>query len=249
MKKIKVSRKYKKLNTLGLVAFAKGTKFQGDTAANTPPHADTAVYGAADDLHEANTKRQINPSKQNTEAEQVCRNILIDMLDANANYLETISNSVARAAGDYEAGKAVVNRIGFLVAGKGSGKRNIGFIDSGVGWAHAHEAKSRKGNEGHIWKAGVPEAKGTPPTETSYMFSLESDFIFTGLASGTVLAYCHGCVIPVNPKVQPSGSAPSGSILAKSATNLPMNKSKHPMGNINDSTNVVFGEWRYIVIP
>lgn len=247
--KIKTSRKYKKLGTPALVAFAKGTKFQGDTDATTPTYNDVAVHGAADNLLAANSLRQINPSKQNTEAEQLCRNILIDMLDANANYLETIANKVAKTAGDVSAGYSVVNRIGFLVAGKGNGKRNIGFIDSGVGWAHAHEAKSRKGYEGHVWNCGVTTAKGTPPEDTSIMFSLEADFIFTGIASGAVFAYCHGSIVPISHNTAPSGQAPSGSVLAKSATMTPMSTSKHPMGNINDNTNVVFGEWRYIVIP
>ena len=247
--KIKTSRKYKKLSTPALAAFAKGTKFQGDADATSPTYNDAAVHGAADNLLASNSLRQINPSKQNTEAEKLCRNILIDMLDANANYLDTIANKVAKTAGDVTAGYAVINRIGFLVAGKGSGKRNIGFIDSGIGWAHAHEAKSRKGTEGHVWNCGVPEAKGTPPEETNTFYRIEADFIFTGAASGSVLAYRHGSIVPVNQKTTPSGQAPSGSVLAKSATIIPMSTKKHPMCDINATTNVVFGEWRYIVIP
>ena len=247
--KIRVSRAFKRLGSTLLAAFAKGTKFQLDPDATSPTHNDAAVHGAADNLSAAHNLRQINPSTQNTQAETVCRNILNDMLDGNANYLETTANTVAKDAGDPAAGLEVVTRIGFKVAGKGGGTRNIGFIDSGVGWAHAHEAKSRKGMEGHVWNVGISLAKGTPPTVTKTYFSLEADFIFTGAASGSVLAYRHGSVVPVNQKTTPSGQAPSGSVLAKSATIIPMSTKKHPMCDIDATTNVVFGEWRYIVIP
>jgi len=249
IRKIKVSRAYKRLGNPKLVSFAKTTKFQGDHDAISPIHDDAAVHGAADNLMDGVSLAKLNPSTQNTSAVTVLRNILLDMLDDNANYLEIIANKVAKAAGDYAAGTAVVERIGFQVTGQGGGKRNIGFIDAGVGWAHAHEDKARKGTEGHVWKAGITDAKDTPPKETNTYYGVEADFIFTGAASGGVLAYCHGSVVPVNQKTTPSGQAPSGSILSKSASMTSMSSKKHPTCDINQKTNVVFGPWRYIVIP
>ena len=249
LKKIKVSRSFKKLNNPELITFALGTVFTDDPKATTPNYNDAAVHGAAGDLQDAGALRQINPSPKNTKAETVCRNILIDMLDANADYLAPVVNKVAKDAADVAAGEEVVTRIGFQVAGKGGGKRNIGFIDSGPGWAHAHENKSRKGTEGHVWNVGITDAKDTPPKESVNLYSLEADYIFNDIESGSVLAYCHGSVVPVNQKATPSGLAPSGSILSKSATIIPMSKTKHPVISFKGKTNVIFGEWRYIVIP
>ena len=92
------------------------------------------------------------------------RKTLLTALDLNANYLEGKANGAAIAAGDIEIGINVITRIGFQVAGKGVAHRIAGIVDAGAGWVHVREAKSVKGNEGHVWEGGIASTKGVPPT-------------------------------------------------------------------------------------
>ena len=116
-----------------------------------PTVLSTAMANAMQTTHSG---RQINAAKLATTTEKSERKTLLAALDENANYLESMANKAAVAAGDVNAGYSLINAIGFQVAGKGNIKRNIGFVASGIGWAHAHEAKTVKGVEGHIWEGG-----------------------------------------------------------------------------------------------
>lgn len=248
--KIKVSRKYKKFTDTALFSFATGTKFTGSTGAPAPPYADSAIYGYANAMQTTHSGRQINAAKLATSTEKTERNTLLAALDENANYLESMANKAAIAAGDVTAGYTLINSIGFQVAGKGSGKRTIGFIAAGIGWAHAHEAKTVKGVEGHIWEGGPTTAKSVPSTNVKYWFTLESDIIFSDIPSGTVFAYRHASVIPFGHKTAATGTPViSPVIVAKLATLATVSKGKHPVVDINNVNIYTFGEWRYIIIP
>jgi len=244
--KIKVSRSYKELSTIALASFAKSTKFSGDIAATAPPHDDTAIYGWADTMFNTHNGRVLNPSKTATSLERQQRNTLEDGLDANVNYLETVANTVYKTAGDINAGIAVVTRIGFQLMAKGAHVRNIGVIDAGIGWFHAHEAKSVDGNQSHIWEGGITGTKGTPPTDTKQYVTCESDVIFNNIPSASIYAYRHAGVVPVS---QEEGSSPQASINEKTATLIPQSKTKHPVIDINNNNLYHWGEWRYVVIP
>ena len=243
-----VSRRDQGLPVTEKISFGKGLTFVNDPDATDPPSDDTALNTGSNNLQSAHDVRQTNPSKANTANEKVKNNILTAMLDDDAAYVERVANKVAKDAGDVEAGYAVVTRIGFLLAGKGGGNRIIGFCASGPGWAQAHEAKGRKGYEGHVWKVGITEKKATPPPNTVQIFNLEADIIFNNLPSGTILAYCHASVAPVNAKSNPGGNtAPAGTNLSKSA--IAKNKQKRFTVDITSENIYAFGAWRYITIP
>jgi len=244
--KIKVAKSYKELSTIALASFAKSTKFAGDVAATAPPHDDTAIYGWADTMFNTHNGRVLNPSKTATSLERQQRNTLEDGLDANVNYLETVANAVAKTAGDINAGIAVVTRIGFQLAAKGTHARNIGVIDAGIGWFHAHEAKSVEGNQSHLWEGGITNAKGTPPTDTKLYVTCESDVIFNNIPSVSIYAYHHAGVVPVS---KDESSTPQSSMTEKTATLTPQSKNKHPVIDINNNNLYQWGEWRYVVIP
>ena len=61
--KLKVSHGYKKLKLLALHAWAKATKFSGDTLCGNPDVADTTIYGYADAMLAAFNAWLINPTK------------------------------------------------------------------------------------------------------------------------------------------------------------------------------------------
>jgi hypothetical protein len=248
--KIKVSRKYKKLIDTALFSFATGTKFTGSTLAPAPPYADSVIYGYANSMQTTHSGRQINAAKTATTTEKSERKTLIAALDENANYLESMANKAAVLAGDVNAGYTLISAIGFSVAGKGIIKRIIGFAATGIGWAHAHEAKTVKGVEGHLWEGGPTTAKGVPPTNLKRWFTLETDIIFNDIASGTIFAYHHASIIPFGHKTAATVTPViSPVVVSKLATLSTVSKGKHPVVDINNVNIYTFGEWRYIIIP
>jgi len=247
--KIKISRKFKRLSTPELGATAKGIVFTNDPDATSPIYTDTQIYGLADDMLNTHISRQTNPSKELTAKETLQRNTLTDALDDNANCLEIVANRVAKNEGDINAGLGVVKRIGYQIAGRGSTKRNVGFVNSGVGWAQAHEEKSKKGIESHVWEGGITTAKGTPPTVLKSITTCEADCVFNNLPSGAIFAYHHASVVPVSHTSKNSTTGISHSSDSKTATLIPMNKGRHPIFNFNTENLYQFGEWRYITIP
>jgi len=247
--KIKVSRKYKQLSVPALGSFAKGTVFTGDPDATTPPNNDTQIHALADTVLTTHTSRQTSSSKTLSASEHEQRDILIEALDENANYLENVANKVAKANGDINAGYAVVTRIGFQYTNKTGAKRNTGITDVGIGWVHAHEAKSKKGVEGHIWEGGTTTAKSIPPTSVNRAYTLEADCIFSNLASGTIFAYRHASIVPVAHSAKTSTPATPHSSVSKTASVIPMSKAKHPVIDFNKPIAYQFGEWRYVVVP
>jgi len=246
--KIKVSRKYRKFIDPVLGDFAHGIKFAGDPDATTPYNTDAAVGVLADAMRTTHSGRQINTSKPATSTEKSERKSLLQALDENAAYLEIIANKVAVSKGDVNAGYTVVTRVGYEVAGKGILSKITGFVDSGVGWAHAREATSKKGVEAHIWEGGSTTGKGIPPTSVKRWVTLQRDCIFNNIPSNTVFAYHHASVVPVGHKTTSSAIiATAKSLVSKIATLLPVSKSKHPIIDINNGSPYNFGEWRYIV--
>jgi hypothetical protein len=248
--KLKVSHSYKKLKIPGLHSFAHGTKFSGDPLCGSPDVADATIYSQADNMWSAYNVWLTNPSKAQTALVKSLRKTLLTSLDLNANYLEGKANGASIAAGDIEVGINVINRMNFQVAGKGIMQRIIGIVATGIGWVHAHEAKTVKGVEGHVWEAGPTTAKGVPPPTVKRWFTLESDCIFTGIPSGTIIGYHHASIVPVGRKSTPTGLP----VIPKAATSkiaslLPVSKSKHPMIDFNNADPYTFGDWRYAITP
>ncbi len=250
--KLKVSRKYKQLKTPALHSWAHGTKFTGDALCGSPDVPDATIYTDADNMQNAYSLLSTNPSAAQRALVKSLRKTLLTALDLNANYLEGKANGAAIAAGDIEIGINVITRIGFQVAGKGVAHRIAGIVDAGTGWVHVREAKSVKGNEGHVWEGGTTPTKGVPPTTYNTWFDLECDLIFSNIPSGTIIAYRHASVTPAAHKVTPS----TGSLTpllktaaSKIASLVPVNKSKHPVVDFTKAITYQFGDWRFTVTP
>ena len=247
--KLKVSLKFKRLSDPALFSFSKSSTFNGDPDATNPPYSDNDIYFYADDFMAALTSMKTNPSVAATTLKNWKRNILIDALDDNARYLQSIANKVSRANGDADKGRTVVFRIGFNLSGQGGFNRFPGVVDVGIGWVHVREIKSKKGNEGHIWEAGLTDTKYISPTKSYMWNSLEAEGIFYNLPSGTVFAYRHASIVPVSHSNKAGSQTVSHSAAAKTASLIPMSKGKHPALNFTNPNNYQFSEWRYIVIP
>ncbi|MEI8203582.1 MAG: hypothetical protein WCH34_11250 [Bacteroidota bacterium] len=246
--KIHVDRGFKGYSTNDLISFADGIKFTGDADATNPIHTDIVIGGRSADLKTTHDSRQNDKSLAKTNLEHTQFNLLVGGLDDNANYLEIIANKVANEQADLDAGINVVNRIGYHYSIKEGAVKNIGFIDSGEGWAHAHEAKAVDGAEIHAWEVGIALAKGTPPTSTHKYFILEADVIFNHIDSGKVLAYRHGSLTRVSHIAKSATLATATSAKGKTTSMLEMNKANHPVFNITEDQKFEWGEWRYIII-
>jgi hypothetical protein len=247
--KVKALRSYHQLDTPGLYSFASGLKFAG-TAANTPPEDDSVISTYAGDMMSTHTSRQTVSSKTLTSTEKTKRTILLTALDKNVAYLEGAANDAAIAAGDVEAGKALISSVGFLVAGKGNTSNHTGFVSTGIGWTQAHEAKAKKGTEGHLWEFGITTAKDVVPINTKDHFTLESTCIFSNIPSNSVFAYRHASISPVGKKKKSGGTVKSTPSTQKTnASLLPVSQGSHPVIDITNNSPYVFGAWRYIIIP
>ncbi len=250
--KIKASRGYHKLASNDLAAKIKGMSFAGDPDATTPMYADTVVHPKCNDLGAAVVTHLADPTPANTTLVEGLRIQVLDMADANVGYAESIANKVARSTGDVAHGLNVLRRLAIDIAGKGGGKRTTGIVDSGEGWAHAHEDKAKKGNEGHVWNCGTTSAKDVPPepATTKQFFSLAADYVWTFSRHNFYFAYQHGSVVPVSKKA-PTLIAPnpkSGKV-KKGAPVVPSSKTKHPLGDFDAGPQIVFGPWHYVYIP
>lgn len=248
--KIKVSRNYHKLETPALVSFADGIKFAGTTASN-PTESDANIAAFANTLIGTHNSRQTVPGKNATNNERAQRTALLNALDKNANYLENEANEAAVTAGDAAVGYALVGAVGFKVAGKKGGARHYGVVNTGPGWVEAHEEKTVKGYEGHIWEFGTTTNKTTPPTATTIRFTLTSQCIFDHLTSGTVFAYREASIVPTGKKA--GGGTGGGAIpapsTARKATKLPTGKGNHPVIDITNSSPYTFTDWQYAIVP
>ncbi len=247
--KIKTSRDYHNLNDSELGDFAYGIKFTGDPDATSPFDTDASVQALAAAMRTTHSGRQISTSKTATSSDTSERDALLRALDENASYLDVIANRVAKAKGDVEAGKGVITRIGFAVAGKGTGKHAEGVVGTGVGWVHVREAKAKKGEEGHIWEGGPTSSKGVPPPTTQHWYTLEVECIFNNIPSGTVFGYRHASVVPVKHKSKPAVKPAISSATSKSATLPLLTKGNHPVIDFKNTSPYVYGEWRYVVTP
>ena len=248
--KLKVSHGYKKLKVLALHAWAHATKFSGDSLCGSPDVADATIYTYADNMLAAFNAWLASPTKALNAAVKSARKILLTAIDLNANYLEGKANGASIAAGDSTVGINVIERIGFQVAGRGIIQRIIGVVSTGIGWFHAHEAKTVKYLEGHIWEAGTTPTKGVPPVTIKTWFTLSCDCIFYNIPSGTIIGYRHASILPAGHKSTPTGLpvVPKTPAL-KGASLLPTSKSKHPMIDFENASPYTFGGWRYIVVP
>jgi hypothetical protein len=186
--KIVVKTDITDLDTPHMISEAKGIKFTGDADATAPDYDDTALHGAADDLQDVHSERQTDPPTASSDDENTERRKVARMYELDALYVQKIANNVAIAAGDVEAGEAVVHRIGFKLKKSASAHaRGFEVYDSGVQWAKVR-TKAVAATAAYAWRYGMTAAKGTPPEidGTRVVVNLEASLEITNLESGKI---------------------------------------------------------------
>jgi hypothetical protein len=197
------------LDTPNMVSEAKGVVLTGDPDATTPPITDTILKAEADDLLDIHTARQTNPPTATADDEIVQRDKLAVDYQADALYVQTVANKVAKAAGDVAAGEVVVQRIGMKLKSKGTPHpRSFEVVASGIGWVHLR-VKSVAKRAGYGWKYGITPVKDTPPAAFSpIIFTLGVELVITNLQSGEIYGFQYGSILPERKPSVSDGSDP-----------------------------------------
>jgi hypothetical protein len=247
--KIKVSRAYKKLDTPSLYSFAHGTSFGTTGIGATVPESDTTIQGLANTMMGTHTTRQTAPSKTLTSNEKTQRAALLTALDLNADYLQGKANAAAIAAGDINAGNAIVTTAGFALAGKGISKRIIGIISAGIGWILFHAAKSKKGIEGFVYEFGITTAKGVVPATIKQAFEINATCMISGLPSGSIIGVRFASIVPATHRGSTIAPATARTASATTATPTTASAGKHPVIDFNNPNPYAFSEWYYTIVP
>lgn len=213
-----------------VIATALQVKTAGDADVTTPPVIDTTLQTATNLLQNYLTASKASPPTKTSAQVSGQKNIVTTMYNKNVAYVQSVAIDVANTHGDSSFGNSVVTRCGFkLSKAKGSGKKpDFGVTDSGPGWMQIHAAKSKKGTEGHIFRAALTTADGTPPAKADiiYFFSLECDILIQNLPKGKILAIDHASVVPMGHKNKTTGTIlPS----TKKAATIAKGKGNHPV--------------------
>ncbi|MHB8260003.1 MAG: hypothetical protein ACYDCN_05165 [Bacteroidia bacterium] len=247
--KIKVSRKYQKMDTPTLYSFAHGSSFGTTGIGATVPESDVAINGLADTMMATHTARQTNPSKTLTSNEKAQKKTLLTALDLNAAYLDGKANAKAISTGNINDGIAVVTGVGFLVAGKGTFHRIIGISKAGIGWILFQCLKSKKGMEGFVYEFGDTPNKGTPPLNPKRASETSATCMFNNIPSKTVVAVRFASIVP--PSHQAGTNLPNTqrTVAAHATTPPVMSKGKHPVIDFVNGQILTFSEWYYTVAP
>jgi hypothetical protein len=249
LKKAKVSFDFKTMDANGLATFGTGTVtgLTGNASFPSPPVALATVTTQATALR--GTLTQIaagNKSAALTKLEAQQANTLMLSLITNGHYVEDTANTAA--AGDLTHAEQLILGSGYKLKRKGQPHpRDFEVVATGAGWIHLRAKRAaKKGAEGHLWRFGVAPAKGTAPVTVIVRVTLEADIIISDLASNTVVGAQHASILPVA-HTHKTSATPTET--TKSATIVPLSKTRHPMFSYAVSDPYQWTDFIYAVIP
>ncbi len=206
---IQVNLDFKGKTSLEIADALNGQHTAGDPVVINPPVSDVDSKIQAGDIITISGKRVTDRSTNLTKEERVLVNKGKRTLKKNGLYIQGIANDVAVAAGDINAGIAVVERCGFKVKGKPSvHPRGFEIVAFGPGWIHIR-VKSAGRDGSYIWKIGITDEKGVIPEKfISEFYTRECEIIITGLQPKVIYAVVEATVMPV-PKKNTKTKAPN----------------------------------------
>ncbi len=198
---IQVNLDLKDKSALETADMLNGVKTAGDVDVTDPPVDDTEMHAQGGKITAINAQRITNRSKQLTAQEKLEVNTGKRYYKKVGLYIQGIATDVAIAAGDINAGIAVVERCGFKVKNKPSSHpREFEIVAFGPGWFHLR-VKSAGKKATYLWKIGVTTEKGVKPeTYVSIFCTPECELIVTNIASGVIYGIVEATVLPVPKK-------------------------------------------------
>ena len=246
--KIQVSLKTKEMTTLEFISAVQSVKTTGDPDAGNPPVADATLYAAAGILQTIHNNRNTKPPISTADEEIVQRNLLERLYNKVGMYVQGVAKDVAVTTGDAASGNAVVNRVGYKLKKRNTGKKtDFGVMNAGPNFVQLHVKKAKKGVEAHLWRFAITTEKGVAPAKTILITicTIECDVIIRGIASGSILAVQHASVIPVRHTKKLSGSNPEN---GKKVSLIAQNEAKHPVFNMASPDPYTWTDFLYVGI-
>ncbi|MBI3502674.1 MAG: hypothetical protein HY063_12860 [Bacteroidetes bacterium] len=248
LKKAKVATDFQKLSASDLATFADGTVTGLTGNANLPAPTIALATITTQTTALRNTLKLIasgNTSKTITAQAATQANALMLSLGTNGHYVEDTANTIA--AGDLKKAEGIITSSGYKLKKKATPHpRDFEVVETGPGFVHLRAKKAKKGAEGHIWRYGITTAKGTPPTTVIVRFTLGADIIISDLASNTVVGAQHASILPV---AHTKKTDPSSTQTSKTATQVALSKTRHPMYSNMVADPYQWTDFIYAVIP
>ena len=223
-------------------------KTTGVAAMATCTTTDTMVHNAANLLQTMYTGSKLVPPTYSNSQVSTQKNIVVNLYNKVVSFMKGAANDLAIQAGDVTAGNTMVTACGAKLSKKITGKQpDFGVTGAGPGWVQVHSKKILKGTEGHIFRCGLANAKGTPPAKTACIdfVSLEGTIIIDDLTSNTILAINHSGIAPVGHAKTPVVITP---IKAKKVTKTAVSSKKHPTFSFTSPDPYTWDGWIYEVV-
>jgi hypothetical protein len=233
-------------STLTLADDTQHVKTTGDPLATTPPVTDAVIHGAASTLTTMYTGYKASPPTYTKQQVKQQRNIVITMFNKLALYIQSVARDAAIAAGDVQAGEAVVTRCGFKIKKPASKPPKFFKVLSKIVGSVDVTTKVVNSRAGYIRVYGTTPTKGTPPATLSEpIFSLETKVHIDNLKSGTIYGFREAIILPVkrNP-VNPDAVITTGKTIKETAS-FKGNKAYFTDGA---ASHYIWSEWVYVVV-
>ncbi|MHB8259042.1 MAG: hypothetical protein ACYDCN_10820 [Bacteroidia bacterium] len=115
------------------------------------------------------------------------------------------------ATGNIVQAQKIISSTGYKLSKAKTPKlHGFGAVSNAAGSLYAHNPKAKKGAESHLWRVGIPTAKGVAPllTTTKTYVTPEASVIVDGLPTGPV-AIQHASVVGGTNKTSPIGNIPN----------------------------------------
>lgn len=248
LQKAKVSFEFREMDASGLATFADGTVagLTGNAFISAVPVALATISAQTTALRA--TLQQIaagdkSPALTAQEAQQA--NALMLSLASNGHSVEDQANILA--AGDLKKAQQIILSTGYKLKKRGTPHpRDFEVVETGPGFVHLRVKKAKKGVEAHLWRYGITTAKGTPPPTVKLIVSVEVDIIIHDLASNIIIGVQHASVLPA---AHTKKTNPASTQTSKSATLVPLSKTRHPMFSAAADELYQWTDFIYAVIP
>ena len=176
-------------STLTLCDDAQHIHTSANPLTNTPPVTDAALHSQATvTMNTYDAYKAVPPTATKSQV-TTQRNILINMFNKVALYVQSVARDAAIAAGDVTAGVTVVGGVGFKIK-KAAHKppKYFKVVSKSIGTADV-TSKAVAKNAGYIREYGITTTRGVPPTTLANpVVTLEVDIHIKNLKSGSIYA-------------------------------------------------------------
>jgi hypothetical protein len=233
-------------STLTLCDDAQHIHTSGNPLTNTPPVTDAALHQQATvTLNTYDAYKAVPPTATKSQV-TTQKNILINMFNKVALYVQSVARDAAIAAGDVTAGITVVSGVGFKIKKAAVKATKFFRVVSKIVGTVDISTKAVALKAGYIRQYGPTTAKGVPPTTLSEtVFSLESSVHINNLKSGTIYGFREAIILPVKKIPVNPGTVIATGKTVKATAIFSGHKAIFTEGV---ATHYVWSEWVYVVV-